>query len=692
MRSGGFPRLWLAMTVLQHKVRFPHKLGLLSFAFVLASASCDKDQRPTIPVTAKGQSKVSVRAFTEAAPVRSLVVTNEYVFIATAAGLERWSIESGELLLLSSTHGLPGSEIFSMAYDKDRDWLWIATDGGVTSYELATSSFSELPRAPKVLRMGSLQGAVMAPALDGGVWIGTKTGLFYSQAGGKWLNTGVAATVTSLYQAKDGTLWIGTKQGLFSAHHSNEPVARSEEQGCDFKSVSSVRGHDEGSVLVIAESDLGESRIALLTKEGCATYQGKKEIHWNGSVRQGDSTYLLSNTELFRLGENYSLDVDTDKVVDVEKVKEVFDWQQIAKSEKGRFPAALHFETTKRTLPRRPVQLAANDEGIFVSTLNTGTLRWANDSADAQWYRQGQIVSAAQQLTVACPKKQSCIIALGTKKVWHWVGDQFIAVNSDRRVHAVVHRQDGSVVGLRDSDDLEERTGLVLSKLKGNRWVDIPGVFVETPGVSPYGSSFREAPDGVLWLALGYKDGDGADVAFGVAAIDLTLNVTWYHRASFDENVSKQGVLPVPVDVTGIGFVGNDVLWLASSQGATRVTGVKVHNFNERDGLRSELLRALVCTSGGMVYVASSQGVGAWDGERWRFPSVLKTSVRDLALGLDGRLWLATKKGLGVYDGERAMRVDAKKGLLENDLIDIESDDFGRIWVRSEHGLVLVSP
>ncbi len=93
-----------------------------------------------------------------------------------------------------------------------------------------------------------------------------------------------------------------------------------------------------------------------------------------------------------------------------------------------------------------------------------------------------------------------------------------------------------------------------------------------------------------------------------------------------------------------------------------------------------------------MVYTASGRGVGQWDGQRWSFPADLRTVVHDLVIGLDGNLWLATERGIGIYDGERTRRLDVQRGLLENNVEDLESDHFGRIWARSAQGLVLITP
>jgi ligand-binding sensor domain-containing protein len=76
----------------------------------------------------------------------------------------------------------------------------------------------------------------------------------------------------------------------------------------------------------------------------------------------------------------------------------------------------------------------------------------------------------------------------------------------------------------------------------------------------------------------------------------------------------------------------------------------------------------------------------------WEFPRALRYSVRALEFTDDGRLWMATDRGLAAYDGHRVRRLDARRGLLEDDLRDLAVDRYGRIWVRGREGLTIVAP
>ena len=93
-----------------------------------------------------------------------------------------------------------------------------------------------------------------------------------------------------------------------------------------------------------------------------------------------------------------------------------------------------------------------------------------------------------------------------------------------------------------------------------------------------------------------------------------------------------------------------------------------------------------------MVFVASGQGVGTFDGDTWHYPPSLRWPVNDIEIARDSRLWMATDRGVAVYDGARVRRLDVRRGLLENQIEDVAIDHFGRVWVRGSRGLTIVTP
>jgi ligand-binding sensor domain-containing protein len=120
--------------------------------------------------------------------------------------------------------------------------------------------------------------------------------------------------------------------------------------------------------------------------------------------------------------------------------------------------------------------------------------------------------------------------------------------------------------------------------------------------------------------------------------------------------------------------------------------GDDVTVWNEGNQLESELLSAIAVSPGGVVYVATPDGVGTYDGERWRFPGELRFAVNDLVLARDGRLWMATERGIAIFDGKKVRRMDVRRGLVENQVLDVTVDEFGRVWARGPKSLIMVTP
>jgi hypothetical protein len=118
----------------------------------------------------------------------------------------------------------------------------------------------------------------------------------------------------------------------------------------------------------------------------------------------------------------------------------------------------------------------------------------------------------------------------------------------------------------------------------------------------------------------------------------------------------------------------------------------KIQLWSEKDQMPSELLHAVGATSGGLVFVGSSAGVGAFDGETWSYPRNLAFSIADLAVTPDGKLWMATQRGIAVYDGKKVRRLDVRRGLIDNVLLDLAIDHLGRVWARGQGSIVLVMP
>ncbi len=58
----------------------------------------------------------------------------------------------------------------------------------------------------------------------------------------------------------------------------------------------------------------------------------------------------------------------------------------------------------------------------------------------------------------------------------------------------------------------------------------------------------------------------------------------------------------------------------------------------------------------------------------------------------DARLWMATERGIAIFDGRKVRRMDVRRGLVENTVLDVTIDELGRVWARGPRSLMMVTP
>jgi len=54
-------------------------------------------------------------------------------------------------------------------------------------------------------------------------------------------------------------------------------------------------------------------------------------------------------------------------------------------------------------------------------------------------------------------------------------------------------------------------------------------------------------------------------------------------------------------------------------------------------------------------------------------------------------VWMATERGIAAWDGRKVRRVDTRRGLAENIVLDVAVDQFDRVWARGPGSLTLIS-
>ena len=114
--------------------------------------------------------------------------------------------------------------------------------------------------------------------------------------------------------------------------------------------------------------------------------------------------------------------------------------------------------------------------------------------------------------------------------------------------------------------------------------------------------------------------------------------------------------------------------------------------WTEADGLSSELARAVTIAANGNVIIATGAGAAIWDGKTWTFPadrsgSTSTTSSRPATARSGWPPSAASPRGTAASSGG----VDTRRGLAENHILDIATDQYDRLWARGRGSLTLIS-
>jgi hypothetical protein len=656
----------------------PGRIVALLVASTLWTAGCPK---PPVVEEAPARQTETVVSFSEGSPVRTLAVIPPYVFSAARKGLDRWGPSPTQSLQLSAAHGLPGDHVEAMAYDAMRHWLWIATDSGITRYEVNSGTFSEIPLPPQKLDIMPLSSVVIEPAGDGGLWLGHPRGLLYASPSGGWSETAIRERITALHRTADGTMWAGTEHGLIQIVPGGDSLRYGPTQGCDLDRVRFIATAPGNVPLVVGDNAAGEQRVVVMFAQRCASYRVAPNVQWLSAAQRGNDLLVLTPSQVYSLraappAGPRGLRRDGMRLLPVV-------WNTSLGPAKNPF-AIVAVDEVEVPPGARIVAVAGDD--IFIGTNSLGTARFVKGTT--VWLRRSELVAGASRLSVACLAASDCFVGTGSRG-WHFDGDGFEPVERPGSgVLAFARSPKGEIYAVVRGQD-ERR--LFVERLDEGSWARVSGVEIATPGVRAEVPFARFAPDGVLWIGLHYREELGALRPYGLVQVDVSRGTTTYHRREPRKRRSPEP-LPIPSMVTKLAFVGDEA-WLASTEGAVQIRDGKVtlHREDEK-GLKSELVRGIAAARGGRVLIASRVGVGSFDGTSWTYPELLRDPVNDVAVGRDGRVWTATQHGLSVYDGSDVRKLDIHRGMLENQLDEVVIDHLGRIWVRGSKGVSMITP
>lgn len=625
-----------------------------------------------MPIPPVSAGKVHVRVFTEPAPVTAIAAVGAYTFVATENELQRWDGD-GKVVAMSADHGLDGDHVVAMAADAERKWLWVLTEGGLGHYDAAQEVYTETAAPPAALAIdfGGLakDGATLAAAGDG-VWIGTAKGMIFVSDKGGWMPSPVKDPVKALLRDRSGWLWIGGKAGLTGRSPKGDFA---KPPGCELADVKIIVEAPGEHVMAIGSDEQGHERIAIGKAQTWTTYRTLPELAWDGAAKRGESVIVIGGGKAYRIAPAGTVvrPLARDGMRLVATASGGPDWV---------------IDPLDLSVPSDATATAVAGDQLLIGTRDLGVARFLEGDAHPRaWLRRKQMFEDASGLSIACTKPADCWVSTGARQAWHWTGAKFEAGGPDQVVLAVARDPSGPVYALHRAAGENE---VHLSRIDGATWTAVPKVALSTPGDAPEVSFARFASSGSLWVGLAYKDGQETH-AYGIAIVETATGKVSYHRTEAVPDKTKK-MLPIPVDVVDADVRG-DTAWFATNEGVARLIGGQVKVWTEADGLRSELARAVTIEPEGGVVVATGAGAGVWDGKTWAFPPALRFEINDVVATRNGQVWMATERGIAAWDGKKVRRVDTRRGLAENEILDVAVDQFDRVWARGPSSLTLIS-
>jgi hypothetical protein len=667
-----------------------------------------------------GGAERRVVLMTDVDTVRDLAIAPDKIYAATDKGLLVAPREGDPTLArLGRAEGLPNEDVRAVALGPDGA-VWVATADGMAIVEQGSINPAVVP--PPV---GSLADLAVRP--DGTVWACGRAGLARYRDG-QWLAFGEPLTCTTLaLDPEDGALWVGTTEGALRIE--GEDIVREHGQS---------RGIPEAYVAQLAPLPGGRV-LALLRGPGRSLVGYWDGVHWYGYTLR-DFPPLVSallprgdGALLFAQGRAFSVIVgpargDAVAFVPMAADREHFGVRTyrgrlsppadaraasaVRAATTGEGPAArgaqplVEVDPNAPTLEAPPLSIRAEtaiampEDGYAGAVARDGTLALADRNRGLLEVRPGGEVRFYR--TMDLPPAEDLQIASDTqRRTWMLsrrgdlvrleddLGLRRVGLPDGLRAEALATGEGGAYLCA-----LVEGTSTVrIFRADGSAWRPVLERTLQTP-TRLVGIPFMGvAPDKSFWLALRVEREQGPDAGTrmrGVAVVsEQSEGVLYHHRGA--NPVETPGATPLPDEVTAIDFTDQGA-WFPTLSGAVRVGDSQAVVFGEARGVRGEVVTDVATGTQGRVWVASAEGVGAYQDGRFdfRFPAVVQ-QARPTALAVDpeGNLWGAGPRGLVYFDGQTWHRLTEENGLPTNELLDVEVDARGRAFLLTREGVLM---
>jgi hypothetical protein len=652
------------------------------------------------PAAAPPASPFKITERAETGPVTSIAFRAPILYAGTARGLRRWDVTNDEYEDLDSTAGLLGKAVTAVGIDADRN-VWVATDAGVGRLIPKDGVWKYSP-------MGGLGGVTsLVPTADGRTaWAGSDDGLFRSD-GTSW--TPVEAlrnvAVSSLDVDADGrSAWVGTRaRGLFRVEGEVAKLVPSGGESMELVEIVGTAVTGVGTRVVGARSLTGGGGQLIFLEQGePQAFRAQPDVRVVRVVDSGKDAVLVAGPEgaerafslkLLRAGE--APPPGGLRFVSVKK-------GTAAARARDRW-AAVPLDVV---LPPGVTEAAGGEGEVFYGTARMGVARGAKGRPA---YLSGAgLIGESERFTVACSTPVRCWVVTDGPRAWLTDGDVYrqtrVGEADGGAALAVVTDKGGTIYALASEPGF---SGLVITRLAhaspapatstegGDMWRSYERVPLALPKGTTVGVSFADvSPAGTLWIGLRAVSEGGEGVSAGAVEIDLAKHHVIQHRALAAGEKGSAEMLPLPAGLTSVAFDA-PALWFSSLSGVSRWQQGELRTWGENEGLRSELVHGVARGPDDLLWAATSEGVGRFDGKEWRMVGDSEEAIvasRALARDAAGRLWVATSRGLRLVTAADAKAQRPGELILAGDMRDVTLDRHGRIWALSSASIALVAP
>ena len=545
---------------------------------------------------------------------------------STSAFSESWVVRSWQTM-----DGLPQNTVNALAQTRD-GFLWVGTSAGLARFDGVRFRAFGLQDG-----LRSVHITALLEDQAGILWVGTSGGGLSRWENGRLTPLALTdefawADVIALAASPDDTLWVGTPQGL-----------RRLRDGV-WSKVGPAEGLPATQIRALLQDSKGVLWVSVLM-DGLFQSSSNRFVPVQGTPTAPTDAYsLLEDREgCIWAGAHDGL---------------------LWRGSEGGWKL---YDPTNGLPADNIESLAQGAHGtLWVGTRNSGLYFYSDEGFDRLTPRSGLSGNNGHTL---CVDREGAV----------WVGTTGEGLN---RLTPRLLRHWGEAEGLTQpkiSSLAEDASGCIWAgKPSGGIWLfqDRRFAKLKDPAVSgnyPYFYSALAAEDGSVWMG-------GEQCLFRFRAGQPT-------EPYLEAPIRGEAIRAMCADGTNL-WVGTYYSTLLKFE--TNGFRVVATNGSFAGGITS-----LVREAPDTLWIGTSGGLYHWENgtaRRWTTRDGLLTpSVRALHRDLDGTLWVGTLGGglARLKDGHIA-NITAKQGLIDDVISQIVPDDFGRLWLGCNHGIMRV--